>query len=64
MTMREHDVIGCGWERHESEFDGNRQMTGRVYFTCNGKRLAEVLDSVSAPLYPAVHIQKKVSREM
>ena len=59
--MREHDVIGCGWERQESEFDGDRRVSGRVYFTRNGKRLAEILDGVSAGLYPVVHIQKKAS---
>jgi hypothetical protein len=60
--MREHDVIGCGWERLDpTEIEDNSRVTGRVYFTRNGKRLAEVLDGVSAGLFPVVHIQKKVS---
>ena len=61
LAMREHDVIGCGWERQEGEFDGDTRVLGRVYFTRNGQRLTEVLDGVSPGLYPVVHIQKKVS---
>ena len=61
LSMREHDVIGCGWERLDpTELEGNSRVTGRVYFTRNGKRLAEVLDGVGAGLFPLVHIQKKV----
>ena len=61
LSMREHDVIGCGWERLDpTDIEDNSQVTGRVYFTRNGKRLAEVLDGVCAGLFPVVHIQKKV----
>lgn len=61
LSMREHDVIGCGWERLEpAEIEDNPHVTGRVYFTRNGKRLAEVFDGVSTGLFPVVHIQKKV----
>ena len=60
MSMREHDVIGCGWERLDSESEGESRVLGRVYFTRNGKRLAEVLDGIPTGLFPVVHIQKKV----
>ncbi|XP_028400510.1 probable E3 ubiquitin-protein ligase HECTD4 [Dendronephthya gigantea] len=60
LSMREHDVIGCGWERLEpAEDQGSSRALGRVYFTRNGKRLAEVLDGISSGLYPVAHIQKK-----
>ena len=59
LSMREHDVIGCGWERLDPT-EENSCVTGRVYFTRNGKRMAEVLDGISTRLFPVVHIQKKV----
>ena len=48
-------MIGCGYTRSEHNLD-----KGMVYFTCNGTRLTEVLDGVSAGLWPVIHIQKKV----
>ena len=59
LSMREHDVIGCGWEGL-GPTEETSDATGRVYFTRNGKRLAEVLDGISTGLFPVVHIQKKV----
>lgn len=54
--MKEKDVIGCCYKRGDDQTD-----KGSVYFTYNGDRLAEGLDSVQAGLWPVIHIQKKVT---
>lgn len=56
IVMKEKDVIGCGYKRGDDQTD-----KGSVYFTYNGDRLAEGLDSVQAGLWPVIHIQKKVT---
>lgn len=58
LSMREHDIIGCGWEAMDRE--ENTTGVGTAFFTHNGKRLSEVLEGVERGLFPVVHIQKKV----
>ena len=61
ITMKEMDVVGCGYERVASAgtpFEDTDK--GKVYFTYNGTRLCESLDGIEAGLWPALHIQQKV----
>lgn len=59
------DVAGIGWERLEGTPPPPGQPPkGRVYFTYCGQRLAPYLEDVAGGMWPVVHIQKKVCKQM
>ena len=61
INMKEQDIVGCGYERDETNDTTFENMDkGKVYFTYNGRRLNESLDGIEAGLWPALHIQQKV----
>ena len=58
-TLNPGDTLGIGWERLLEGSSGTAPVTGQVYFTLNGIKLDQALESVSGSLYPVIHIQKK-----
>lgn len=54
-SLKNSDVIGCGWVRAEDS------TKGTVYFTLNGERVPNEFHDTPPEMLPFVHIQKKVS---